>query len=138
VPLPRALGRFNARVTNRLLGPVVTLVPSFVWLEHQGRRTGHRYRTPVLLFGSGSERVVAMTYGPTTDWARNVLAAGGAVAIGRGGRRVTLTEPRLVHDPTRRLVPAAIRPVLALLGSSDFLVLEVIGGAVVASVDARR
>jgi hypothetical protein len=71
-----------------------------------------------------------MTYGRETDWARNVLATGRAVATRRGGRRVTLTSPRLVHDPTRRLVPALIRPVLALLGSSDFLVLDVPGDAV--------
>jgi deazaflavin-dependent oxidoreductase (nitroreductase family) len=130
VPLPRALGRFNARVTNRLLGPIVTRCPSFFWLEHEGRRTGRRYRTPVMLFGSGPERVIAMTYGPQTDWARNVLAAGRAVAVGRGGRRMGLVTPRLVRDPARRLVPAPIRPVLALLGSSDFLVLEVNGDPV--------
>jgi deazaflavin-dependent oxidoreductase (nitroreductase family) len=125
MPLPRRLGRFNARVTNRILGPVATLLPWFVWLHHRGRRTGTPYRTPLMLFGSGPERVIAMTYGPEADWARNVLAAGGAVATGRGARRLALTAPRLVHDPTRRLVPPQIRPVLWLLGASDFLVLEV-------------
>jgi len=124
VPLPRALGRFNRRVTNRLLGPVVTLLPWFAWLEHVGRRTGRRYRTPVMLFGSGDRRVIAMTYGPDTDWARNVVASGRATAIGRRGRHVELAVPRIVRDPTRRLVPLPIRPILALIGAVDFLICE--------------
>jgi deazaflavin-dependent oxidoreductase (nitroreductase family) len=128
VPLPRALGRFNRRVTNRLLGPVVTLLPWFAWLEHVGRRTGRRYRTPVMLFGAGDRRVIAMTYGPDTDWARNVAAAGRATAIGRRGRRVELVAPRIVRDPTRRLVPLPIRPVLMLIGADDFLACGVVAG----------
>jgi deazaflavin-dependent oxidoreductase (nitroreductase family) len=122
VPLPRALGRFNARVTNRLLGPIVTRLPWFAWLEHVGRRSGRTYRTPIMVFRRGSTAVVAMTYGPDTEWARNVEVAGGATIEGRGGRRSCLTEPRIVRDPTRRLVPWVVRPVLRLIGASDFLV----------------
>lgn len=124
MPLPRALGRFNRRVTNPLLGPLVTLLPWFAWLEHIGRKSGQPYRTPVLLFTSGDRRVIAMNYGPSTDWARNVLAAGRAVAVARGGRRLVLVGPRIVHDPSRRLVPPPIRPVLALIRASDFLVFD--------------
>jgi deazaflavin-dependent oxidoreductase (nitroreductase family) len=124
VPLPRALGRFNRRVTNRILGPVVTRLPWFAWLEHVGRRTGRRYRTPVMLFGSGDRQVIAMTYGPDTDWAKNVLHAGGVTAIARGGRRINLVRPRIVRDPSRRLVPLPVRPVLVAIGAADFMVCE--------------
>jgi deazaflavin-dependent oxidoreductase (nitroreductase family) len=124
VPLPRRLGRFNRRVTNLILGPLVARLPWFAILEHVGRRSGRVYRTPVMLFGSGERRVIAMTYGPETDWARNVVTAGGATAFARG-RPVTLTEPRIVHDPSRRLVPRLIRPILRLLRAADFLDLRV-------------
>ena len=125
MPLPRALGRFNRRVTNRVLGPLVTRLPWFAWLEHTGRRSGRPYRTPVMLFGSGGRRVIAMTYGPDTEWARNVLAAGGATVVRGGGRRLELQRPRIVHDPSRRLVPWPIRPALIALGAADFLVSDV-------------
>ena len=52
MPLPRALGRFNVRVTNRILGPIVTRLPWFGWLEHVGRRSGRAYRTPITCAGS--------------------------------------------------------------------------------------
>ena len=61
MPLPRELGRFNARVTNRLLGPIVTRLPWFAWLEHVGRRSGRTYRTPIMVFRRGSTAVVAMS-----------------------------------------------------------------------------
>jgi deazaflavin-dependent oxidoreductase (nitroreductase family) len=125
MPLPRALGRFNVRVTNRVLGPIVTRLPWYAWLEHVGRRTGRPYRTPIMVFRRGDRVVFAMTYGPDTDWARNVIAAGGAAIVGRDGRRVRFADPRIEHDPRRRLVPWIIRPVLFLLGAADFLLATV-------------
>ncbi len=124
MPLPLALGRFNRRVTNRILGPIVARLPWFGILEHIGRRTGRSYRTPVMLFGSGDWRVIAMTYGPATDWARNVVAAGSATVVQRG-RAMTVSDPSIVHDPARRSVPRPIRWVLRLLGAADFLVFTI-------------
>ncbi len=124
MPLPRALGRFNRRVTNRVLGPIVARLPWFGILEHTGRRTGRSYRTPVMLFGSGDRRVIAMTYGPETEWARNVVAAGWATVVQRG-RIVSIVGPSIVHDPARRAVPRPVRWALRLLGAADFLAFTV-------------
>ncbi len=124
MPLPPALGRFNRRFTNRLLGPIVARLPWFAILEHRGRRSGRSYRTPVMLFGSGRQRVIAMTYGPGTDWARNVVAAGSA-AVTQRGRRIVLAEPRIIRDSTRRMVPLPVRWVLALLRADSFLEMTV-------------
>ena len=122
MPLPRALGRFNVRGTNRILGPILTRLPWFGWLEHVGRRSGRPYRTPIMVFRRGDRAVIAMTYGPDTDWARNVAAAGNATVVWRGGRRSRLADPRIVQDPTRRLVPWIVRLPLRLIRASDFLV----------------
>jgi deazaflavin-dependent oxidoreductase (nitroreductase family) len=126
MPLPRALGRFNRLITNRILGPIVVHIPWFGRLGHVGRRSGRRYRTPLMAFERGDRWVIAMMYGIDTDWARNVLAAGHA-SLETGSRSVVLDAPRLVHDPSRRLVPAIVRPMLALLGVSDFMVLRAAG-----------
>ena len=123
MPLPPWLGRFNARVTNRVLGPIVVRLPWFALLEHVGRRSGRRQRTPVLLFGERDRGVIALTYGPATQWVRNVLAADECVIVDHGRPR-RATEPRVVHDPTRRLVPRPVRWALAVLRASDFLVLR--------------
>ena len=120
MPLPRTLGRFNARVTNRLLEPVVRHLPGFGVIEHRGRRSGRLYRTPVLAFRNGDRLTFAITYGPSSDWVRNVVAGGGAI-FERPGRRWRLTEPRVYVDPGRRAVPWLVRPVLALLRAAEFL-----------------
>jgi len=53
---------------------------------HRGRRSGRVYDTPVLVFPADDGYVIALTYGPDTDWIRNVLAAGGCAARSRPGR----------------------------------------------------
>lgn len=124
MPLPRSLGRFNARVTNPLLGPLLRHVPGYGYVEHRGRRSGRTYRTPVLSFRDGDRLTFAATYGPRTEWVRNVLAAGGGTFL-QSDRRWRLIEPRLYHDPRRLAVPWFIRPALRLLGAADFLEVRV-------------
>jgi deazaflavin-dependent oxidoreductase (nitroreductase family) len=84
-------------------------------VEHRGRRSGRRYRTPVLAFGTDGGYLVALFYGADRDWVRNVLAAGGCT-LRRGGRRVELTDPHMLDVADGiALVPAPLRPALRLL-----------------------
>jgi len=124
--LPRRLGRFNRRVTNPILWPIVARLPGsgFGRVVHVGRRSGRVYRTPVLGFGHGDTVVFALTYGPRTQWVQNVLAAGSCDFETRRRTR-HLVEPRLVHDPAHRLVPRIIGPMLGILEADDFLELRV-------------
>lgn len=123
MPLPHALGRFNAKVSNHVMGPVARVVPGFGVVGHVGRRTGRRYRTPVNVFAHGRGYVIALTYGAHALWVGNVLAAGECELETRL-RRVRLCAPRLVRDPGRRMVPLPVRAALALLQVDDFLTLE--------------
>lgn len=123
MPAPRWLARFNRRVTNRILGPVLTKLPGFGVIVHTGRRTGRQYRTPVNLFARDGGFVIALTYGPKTEWVQNVLASGGCVVEQRG-RILRLTKPHLFHDPDRRAVPPPVGVVLGLLHVDDFLELR--------------
>jgi deazaflavin-dependent oxidoreductase (nitroreductase family) len=128
MPLPRWLARFNRHVTNRLLGPVARYLPVFGVVVHTGRKSRRQYRTPVNVFSRPGGYVVALTYGPDSDWVRNVLAAGGC-ALETRGRTLRLTRPRLYHDEQRRAVPPSLRVIGRLGHVADFLDLTVEDGA---------
>lgn len=115
-----AVARFNRRVTNRVATPVLRRLPGFGVVHHVGRRSGRNYRTPVNVFEVDGDYVVALTYGPQTDWVRNVVAAGGCELEVRG-RLVRCTAPRLEHDPKAARIRLPERPVLRLLGVTEFL-----------------
>jgi deazaflavin-dependent oxidoreductase (nitroreductase family) len=125
VPLPKTLARFNRVVTNRIARRVAGRLPGFAIVDHVGRRSGRLHRTPVNLFRAGDRYVIALTYGRDAEWVRNVLAAGGCEVTTRG-RRIPLTEPEIVHDPARALVPRPVAAILGVLAVDDFMVLAVI------------
>jgi deazaflavin-dependent oxidoreductase (nitroreductase family) len=97
----RRLAAFNRVVTNPIQGTYAWLLPPWAVLIHTGRRTGRRYRTPVVALRRGDELWVHAFYGPESDWVRNLLAAGGGQVV-RGGRTYSLSEVRL--EPGPRLV----------------------------------
>jgi deazaflavin-dependent oxidoreductase (nitroreductase family) len=109
----------NRVASNRALGPLARVLPGFGVVIHRGRHSGREYRTPVNVFRTPDGYVVALTYG-MGDWGRNVLAAGGCQLETRR-RTIRLTDPRLVHDPSRGAVPAPIRPLLAIIGVTEFI-----------------
>lgn len=128
MPLPSQLGRFNQRVTNPILWPILSRLPGsgFGRIAHIGRRSGRAYRTPMLAFrdGDGNGVVFALTYGPGAQWVRNVLAAGECDFETRRGTR-HLVEPQLFHDPERRSVPPIVRRALGVIRADDFLRMRV-------------
>jgi deazaflavin-dependent oxidoreductase (nitroreductase family) len=121
--LPRWLARFNVAFTNRLMLPVAGVLPWFGIVEHVGRRSGRRYRTPVNVFRRGDRYLFALTYGPESEWVYNVMAAGGCTLVSRG-RRTALVEARRFRDTRRRDMPWIVRIGLAVLNVSEFLELS--------------
>jgi len=126
MPAPRWLARFNRRATNRVLGPLARVVPGMATVIHRGRRSGRVYRTPVMVFRWSNGRLIALTYGPSTEWVRNVLAAGGC-EIEALGRTRRFFRPRLIHDESRGRVPAVVRVALGVMRVNDFLELTLAG-----------
>jgi deazaflavin-dependent oxidoreductase (nitroreductase family) len=121
--IPRTVGRWNKAGLNRVTRHIAPWLPGFGVVVHRGRRSGRRYRTPVNVFATADGYRFALTYGPDTDWVRNVLAAGGCELETRG-RTVRLVAPRLYHDESRHGIRPFERQVLRLLGVADFLVLR--------------
>jgi deazaflavin-dependent oxidoreductase (nitroreductase family) len=124
VPLSRSIARLNRVGLNRVTRHLAPHLPGFGVIEHRGRKSGRLYRTPINVFGTGTGYLIALTYGTDTDWIRNLRAAGEAVLITRG-RRVTIVDPRLHQDTTRRGIPRVPRAILGLFRIDDFLTVTV-------------
>jgi deazaflavin-dependent oxidoreductase (nitroreductase family) len=108
--LGRRTAWFNRHVTNRITRPLARWLPGFGVVEHIGRRSGRRYRTPVNVFRPGASYVIALTYGVESEWVQNVLAAEGCDLV----TRVAPTQADNADDPSRREPPT--RPAA---GSAD-------------------
>ncbi len=121
MPLPRKLARINRRFANPLLRPLTSHLRGFGVLEHVGRRTGRRYRTPLMVWARPAGFVVALTYGEDVDWLHNARAAGGAILVTRG-RRYRVGSPRdLPAGDALESIPLPVRTVLGLVGVSGFV-----------------
>ena len=125
MPIPMRVARWNRAGLNRVIRHVAPWMPGLGVVVHRGRKSGHEYRTPVNLFRDGDERfIIALTYGPGTDWVKNVLAAGGC-EIRTRGRSLRAGDPRVYHDEARRGIRPLERQALGLLAVSDFLSLTI-------------
>jgi len=120
-----------ARSTNRLTMPLAGKGwnPIFAFVEHQGRRTGRRYATPIAARRIPGGFVISLAFGAQVDWYRNLVAARGGTVRWRG-RAYRVTAPEIIDSSTAL---AAFHPVQRwLLRIAD------IGGYVrVADVDSR-
>lgn len=91
MPLPKWLAQINKRVFNRIelkrgVRPVLT---------HVGRSSGKTYHTPLDAHPVDGGFIFIANYGSSSDWVRNIMAAGTA-RLKTGGKEFTLESPRLV------------------------------------------
>jgi deazaflavin-dependent oxidoreductase (nitroreductase family) len=123
------LARFNRRAPNKVIRSFAGRVAPLAVVEHRGRRSGRRYRTPVMAWRIDDGYMVVLFYGADRDWVRNVLAAGGCT-LERAGRQVEATRPRLLSAGAgAALVPAPVRMALRMLRVTDLLRLSTAGRA---------
>jgi deazaflavin-dependent oxidoreductase (nitroreductase family) len=64
-------------------------------LGHRGRTSGTPYETPIVALRRSGAYLIPMPFGDSTQWAKNVLAAGGG-EIRQGGRTVAIDRPEIV------------------------------------------
>jgi len=113
--LPQWLARFNRRVTNPVQRIWAGWAPGFGILEHVGRKSGRRYRTPLNVFPTDAGVAILLTYGPDRDWLKNIVAAGGAT-MRRHGTTIELTDPQVLPKAqAATAVRGRWRPVFARL-----------------------
>jgi deazaflavin-dependent oxidoreductase (nitroreductase family) len=53
-------------------------------VRHVGRTSGRPYETPVQAVPTAEGFVIALPYGPNTDWLKNVLVSGSATIVHEG------------------------------------------------------
>lgn len=124
MPIPRIVRQWNKAGLNRVTRHIAPWAPGFGVITHRGRRSGSLYQTPVNVFATKDGYVFALTYGPDTDWVKNVLAADGC-ELRTHGRAIRLTSPRLYHDQSRRDIRPLEREVLRIIRVADFLSLKI-------------
>jgi deazaflavin-dependent oxidoreductase (nitroreductase family) len=64
-------------------------------IRHIGRRSGRTYETPVVAAHHDDSFLIALPYGPRTDWLRNVLARGSATIV-TNGDTYEVAEPEVI------------------------------------------
>jgi len=64
-------------------------------VRHVGRTSGREYRNPVSAYPLGDGFVIAVLYGPRSQWVRNVMAAG-RFALRSKGRDYPLERPEII------------------------------------------
>jgi deazaflavin-dependent oxidoreductase (nitroreductase family) len=73
------------------------LMPLYGVINHRGRKSGKPFKTPVVVRPTPDGFVVPMPWGESTDWFRNIRAAGGC-QIRWKGRDYQLVQPEVVDS----------------------------------------
>jgi deazaflavin-dependent oxidoreductase (nitroreductase family) len=106
--VPPSVKTFN-RIVGRIAGHRV-----YSLLLHMGRKSGKMYETPVMALSTARGLMVALTWGPRTDWYRNIMAAS-ECAVQTSGRWYRCSEPTLLErDEAMTLLPPLTRTLVRL------------------------
>ena len=122
--IPHFMRRVNRVFTNPLMGTFAWFVPPLAVIHHVGRRSGRRYRTPVVAFRTAAGFVIPMTYGRDVDWARNMTHAK-RCELEQMGERFALRNPRIVaFKAAEAHLPAVARPLLRVADFPGYVLLD--------------
>lgn len=90
--------QFQIKYINPIAVPIARFTPGVTVIKHRGRKSGRDLQTAVSAYRKGHTVAIMLAHGKT-NWAKNVLAAGGADIL-LGGRDVHLVNPRIVEAGT--------------------------------------
>lgn len=107
MPMPLWWGQINKRIFN----PRAVEGGEWPVLRHVGRESARTYRTPLDALAVDGGYFFVLVYGPESDWAQNVLAAGSAT-LEVDGQEIRLDSPRVVplEEAFARLPEGTKRP----------------------------
>ncbi len=90
-----------------------------------GRSSGKPYQTPLDAHPVDNGYIFILMYGSSSDWVKNVLAAGTA-RLKIGGEELELVAPRVVtKDVAWRKLPATTKAPAGYLRVTEFLEMDV-------------
>jgi deazaflavin-dependent oxidoreductase (nitroreductase family) len=117
------LMRLFTRITDPITRPLAGRRYFKLWavVHHVGRRSGTQYATPVAIVTTPDGFVIPLPWGARTQWARNVLEAGGC-RLQWGGSEYSLVQPELVgRDEAEAFFGRVLRLGLSAFGMGLFL-----------------
>lgn len=122
------VARLTAPLTRRVAGR--RFFPLWAVVHHRGRRSGRDLSVPVAVRASGEGLLIVLPWGPTTNWVRNVVAAGSCTVSWRGVEH-RCVDPQILDRPAARpfFGHATWFVVQRLLGAQAFLQLRRTGSA---------
>lgn len=111
---PAALVKATAPLAKALAGK--GWFPLWALVTHRGRKSGVVYAVPVAVIPTDTAFVIGLPWGERTNWAQNVLAAGGCTIRWKGvDHRVT--EPRIVGKDVAVAASRGLTRVIVSRGS---------------------
>jgi len=125
MPIPKYIAVINKHVTNRFFLLFARWLPPFAIVNHRGRRSGRRYRTPILAFPTETGFVFALTYGRDVDWVRNLMASDSG-RLEYKGKEIPIHMIRFErYAEVSEHFPYLVRLPLSLISIEDSLLVEV-------------
>jgi deazaflavin-dependent oxidoreductase (nitroreductase family) len=132
---PSLIVRTTMRPMTKVLNPLMARfaggrrLPLAAQLRHTGRKSGRPYVTTVGARVHGDVIIIPLTFGNTSDWSRNVAAAGGC-SVTILGEDYQATGPEFLdRQQAAPLTKAAFRPLeragFRLLGIRQFMLLHI-------------
>ncbi len=110
---PNRIRYFNKHVTNRILRRFASSSRGpFAVIYHVGRRSGKPYETTIMVWPLGDGFVIALTYGESVDWYRNILAAGLGTLLWHGSVYAVGKPEPIDVETALPAFPLAFRPIL--------------------------
>jgi deazaflavin-dependent oxidoreductase (nitroreductase family) len=93
-------------------------------VHHVGRKSGRRFRTPVVAFRTATGFIIPMTYGRDVHWARNLIKGRGGEVV-RSGRSVAVRNPRIVGGAAAvASLPAGVRSALRAANLPGYMLVD--------------
>jgi len=90
-------------------------------IRHIGRTSGTEYETPVGPFATEDGFVIALPYGTSPDWLKNVLVAGSAVIV-HEGETYAVDRPEIINAAAALdYVPPGEQTSLRIFNVDEFL-----------------
>ncbi|MBN2388775.1 MAG: nitroreductase family deazaflavin-dependent oxidoreductase [Anaerolineales bacterium] len=116
----------NKHFTNKILIKISgRKFGHFAILSHTGRKSGKRYRIPIIAEPYRNGFVIALTYGKKVDWYENVKAKG-SCSIHWKKKEYRLVNPEFIDQEIGIMAfPALFRVGLKKMGIQDFLSFEI-------------
>lgn len=128
-PVTSAVRRLNKRFMNPRQMRTAGQPGAYAGIvRHVGRTSGTAYETPVGIEETPDGFVIALPYGTSPDWLKNVLAAGSAELV-REGSTYPVVEPRVVGpNEALEFFPEGDRRTFRTMHVEEFLVLRSVAG----------